>query len=122
VNPSPPKEEGDRGKPKNAKGWNLANRMEEHIYEVLGFFITGGYIPYTNNLAEQAIRMMKVQQKISGTFRTKQGAIDFVRLRGYISTMRKQDQPILEAVQALVRGQPILLSELEANKMVDVVA
>ena len=59
--------------------------MEEHIYEVLGFFITGGYIPYTNNQAEQDIRMMKVQQNISGTFRTKEGAICFARLRGYIS-------------------------------------
>jgi transposase len=73
----------------------------------------------TNNQAEQDIRMMKVQQKISGTFRTKQGAICFARLRGYISTMRKQEQSILEAIQALARGTPILLSDLEANKMVD---
>jgi transposase len=119
VNPPPPKKEGEKGKNKNTKGWNLASRMEEHIYEVLGFFITGGQIPFTNNQAEQDIRMMKVQQKISGTFRTKQGAICFARLRGYISTMRKQDQSILEAVQALARGKPILLSELEANKMVE---
>lgn len=118
VNSPPVKEEGETGSRKNTKGWNLASRMEEHIYEVLGFFITGGQIPFTNNIAEQAIRMMKVQQKISGTFRTKQGAIHFARLRGYIATMRKQDQSILEAVKALARGQPILLSELEASKMV----
>jgi len=117
VNPPPVKEEGEKGRTKNTKGWNLASRMEEHIYEVLAFFITGGQIPFTNNLVEQAIRMMKVQQKISGTFRTKQGAIHFARLRGYISTMRKQDHSVLEAVKALAGGKPILLSDLEANRM-----
>jgi transposase len=118
ANPPPVQPEGKKGKPKNTKGGNLANRMEKYKYEILGFFITGGQIPFTNNEAEQAIRMMKVQQKISGTFRTEQGAIDFATIRGYISTMQKQDQSILEAVKALARGQPILLSTLDnANKM-----
>jgi transposase len=115
VNLPPVKEEGEKGKNKNTKGWNLANRMEKHIYEVLGFFITGGQIPFTNNQAEQDIRMMKVQQKISGTFRTKQGGINFARLRGYISTMRKQEQSVLEAMKALAGGHPILLSDLQQN-------
>jgi len=115
VNLPPVKEKGKKGKNKNTKGWNLASRMEKHMYEVLGFFITGGQIPFTNNQAEQDIRMMKVQQKISGTFRTKQGAIDFARLRGYVSTMRKQEQSVIEAMKALAGGHPILLSDLEQS-------
>ena len=59
--------------------------------------------------------MMKVQQKISGTFKTKQGAINFARLREYVSTMRKQEQSVLEALKALAGGHPILLSDPEQS-------
>jgi len=112
ANPPPPKEEGKRGRPKNTKGGNLAERMKIYKDGILLFLTTRGEIPFTNNQAEQDVRMIKVQQKISGTFRTEDGAKQFARLRGYVSTMRKQGQAVFEAVQALAIAQPILLSSL----------
>ena len=55
---------------------------------------------------------MKVQQKISGAFRTKKGAKEFARIRGYVSTMRKHGQSVYEALKALAIAQPILISSL----------
>ena len=112
ANPPPPKEEGKRGKAKKTKGGNLVDRMKKHKDEILRFLTTRGKIPFTNNRAEQDVRMMKVQQKVSGTFRTREGARQFARIRGYISTMRKHGQPVYEAVKALAEAQPILISKL----------
>jgi transposase len=112
ANPPPPKEEGKRGKTKKTKGGNLVERMKKHKDDILRFLTTGGKIPFTNNQAEQDIRMMKVQQKISGTFRTKAGANQFARIRGDISTMRKHGQSVCEALKALAAAQPILISKL----------
>ena len=61
-------------------------------------FLTDFTVPFTNNLAEQDLRMMKVKTKISGGFRTPQGAVDFARLRSVISSARKQGFNILEAL------------------------
>jgi hypothetical protein len=112
ANPPPPKEEGKKGKPKNTKGGNLVERLKKHKDGVLRFLTSRGNIPFTNNQAERDVRMMKVQQNISGTFRTRSGAINFARRRGYISTMRKLGQPVYEAVKALAQAQPILISSL----------
>ena len=112
ANPPPPKEEGKRGKPKKTKGGNLVERMKKHKDEILRFLTTGGEIPFTNNQAEQDVRMMKVQQKISGTFRTREGARQFARIRGYISTMRKHGQSVCEALKSLAVAQPILINGL----------
>jgi transposase len=57
-------------------------------------------VPFTNNLAEQDLRMMKVKMKISGCFRTLEGALDFARLRSVISSARKQGLNILEILAA----------------------
>jgi transposase len=113
ANPPPPKEEGKKGKPKNTKAGNLVERLKKHKDGILLFLTSRGKIPFTNNQAERDVRMMKVQQKISGTFRTRKGAINFARRRGYISTMRKLEQPVYEAVKALAQAQPILISSLE---------
>jgi len=112
VNPPPPKEEGKKGKPKNTKAGNLVGRLRNHKDGILRFLTSRGKIPFTNNQAERDVRMMKVQQKISGTFRTREGAKNFARRRGYISTMRKLGQPVHEAVKALADAQPILISGL----------
>lgn len=112
ANPPPPKEKGKKGQPKNTKGGNLAKRMKKYKDGILLFLTTRGKIPFTNNQAEQDVRMMKVQQKISGTFRTEDGATYFCRIRGYISTMRKQGISAYEAMKALAIAQPILLSSL----------
>ena len=61
-------------------------------------FLTDFTVPFTNNLAEQDLRMMKVKAKISGGFRTQQGAADFARLRSVISSARKQRFNILQAL------------------------
>ena len=67
-------------------------------------FIKEHEVPFTNNQAEQDIRMMKVKQKISGGFRSEQGAKQFVDLRAYISTARKQGLNILDAISAALSG------------------
>jgi transposase len=71
-------------------------------------FLTDPEVPSDNNLAERDLRMMKVKQKVSGCFRTPTGADDFVAMRSYISTVRKQGGDVLEALTALYAGAPIL--------------
>ena len=63
-----------------------------------------------HNLAERDVRMLKVQQKVSGTFRSQQGAVGFCHIRGYLSTLRKQGLHLLNALEATFRGQPTLPS------------
>ncbi len=61
-------------------------------------FLTDFAVPFTNNLAEQDLRMMKLRMKISGCFRTEQGARDFATLRSVLSTARKQGRHAIEAL------------------------
>jgi transposase len=63
-------------------------------------------IPFTNNQAERDLRMVKVQQKIAGTFRSEDGATAFCRIRSYLSTMRKQGRSMLGAMAAVFDGSP----------------
>ncbi len=78
-------------------GHTLAVRMRDRKAEVLRF-VHDLSVPFTNNLAEQAMRMMKVKAKISGCFRSLAGAKRFAILRGFISTARKRDWSIIEAL------------------------
>lgn len=101
---SPP---GQRGRPKQSAARNLLDRLLTRKTQVLTFLLDV-LVPFDNNLAERDVRMVKVQQKVSGTFRCAQGAVIFCRIRGYLSTLRKQGLPLLDALLATFRGQPPL--------------
>ena len=93
----------DGGKQKRTKPQNLLIRLREHEESVLRF-LEDPAIPFTNNLAENALRMAKVQQKISGCFRTMEGAKFFCRIRSYISTCMKNGVSPAEALGVLFNG------------------
>lgn len=103
--PPPQKAPGKRGRPANAKSANLHGRLEAHRGAVLRCLREPG-VPFTNNLAERDIRMVKLRQKTSGCARTAEGAKVFARLRSYISTAIKQDRNLFESLVEAVRGQP----------------
>jgi len=93
------------GKATRAKraGHNLLLRLKEYCGAVLRF-LTDPNVPFTNNLAEQDIRMMKGKQKVTGGFKTHAGAEQFAKLRGFISTARKQQWNILESISSAIKG------------------
>lgn len=99
-----------RGRKKQSPAKNMLDRLQEYRSAALGF-IRYPYIPFDNNQAERDVRMVKVQQKISGTFRDSKGAERFCRVRGYISTMKKQSHAVLEALHSVITGEPILPSK-----------
>jgi transposase len=70
-------------------------------------FLDGLAIPFDNNQAEQDLRMLKVQQKIAGSFRAESGSEAFARIRGYCATLRKQDGAPLAALHTVFTGQPL---------------
>jgi transposase len=100
---------GARGRCKQSAARNLLDRLRKHQQAVLAF-LEDLRVDFDNNLAERDLRMVKVQQKISGCFRSLPGAQAFSRIRGYLSTLRKQGIPLLSALQATLGGHPILPS------------
>lgn len=94
-----------RGRPKQDDSKNLLDAFLKRAEQMLAF-LDDLSVPFTNNLAERDLRMIKVQQKISGTFRSEQGATAFCTIRSYLSTMRKQGRPMLAAMAAIFRGSP----------------
>jgi transposase len=106
ANP-PPAPTGKRGRPKRGKAGSLVDRLRTHKAETLAF-LDDFAVPFDNNQAERDIRMTKVRQKISGGFRTTTGADRFCRIRGYISTLRKQGISIFAALARTFSGNPLM--------------
>ena len=94
-----------RGRRKQSKAYNLIRRLRIHRDDVWRFMTDAG-VPFTNNLAEQALRMCKVKQKISGCFRTLDGANTFFTIRSYLQTMKKQNANLLDCLTSVFNGQP----------------
>lgn len=104
MNPEPPPPPpGKRGKIKRSKALNMLIRLEDRYEEIMGYF-EYGHVPYDNNQAERDLRMMKVREKISGTFRSEGHAKAFCDLRSVIASARKQSLPMLETLTALIRS------------------
>lgn len=85
---------------------NLWERFLLRENQVLRF-VQDSTVPFDNNQAERDLRMIKVKQKVSGCFRSKEGADCFARIRGYISTMKKQGKSILNALISAMHVQPV---------------
>lgn len=89
-------------KVKKSTSLNLLNRLSAYKNEILSFMYD-----FDNNLAERDLRMTKVKQKISGTFRSPEGANSFTRIRGYVSTVRKNGLDTLDCIKSVFTFNPV---------------
>ncbi len=97
-NPPPARIIGKRGRPAKGKVNSFLTRFIDFKTETLRF-LNNPAVPFDNNLAERDVRMIKVQQKISGTFKSIDRANDFLVIRGIISTAKKHGINVLRVIE-----------------------
>lgn len=95
------------GRVRQTPATNLVERLDKRRDAVL-MFMRDFRVPFDNNLSERDLRMMKVKQKVSGCFRSAAGAAAFCRIRGYISTLRKQGLPVLASLRTTFTTSPVM--------------
>ncbi len=106
AHPPPPRRPRQRGRMQQTPARNLLDRFVLRQAHILAF-LDDLTIPFDNNQAERDLRMLKVQQKVSGSFRVDRGAQAFSRIRGYLSTLTKQGMALLAALELVFAGQPL---------------
>jgi transposase len=100
------RKKGQRGRIAKPPVNNLIERFEKYRESILRYIFEQD-VPFTNNQGERDLRMAKVQQKISGTFRTWEGARKFARMRSYIGTAKKHAESAFEALFQAIQGRPM---------------
>lgn len=108
--PPPPPEQRRRGRKTKGKARSLVDRLWNNRDHVLRF-VRDFQVPFDNNVAERDLRMMKVQQKISGTFRSWAGAQAFAAVCSYLSTIRKRGINVIEGIASVFSGAPLLTAK-----------
>lgn len=109
-NPLPETTEKKRGRKKKGKILALVERLANYKASVC-LFIHNFNVPFDNNQAERDLRMIKVKTKVSGCFRTEEGARDYLKIMSYVGTAHKQGDNAYQAIKNAISGHPDFIFE-----------